>query len=130
MSLTRLSPALHVVRDTPAARLFRRHLRDPDILTFFSMETGQWVLAYYIHRPSRLVDEIEDLGTNFESLSRKLVERISSCWGRVDLSRKKRRLLGQDRDRKRKKTDDLCETQELWDWTRKRKRVNLPYAYG
>ena len=60
MAMTVIDPRKHVVKDTPVARQFRRLLKTDDIVTFFSLETGQWVLGYWANKLGKVVDEIED----------------------------------------------------------------------
>lgn len=128
--MTFLRPDVHVVRDTYHAKVFRRRLNCPDIVTFFSLETGMWILAYWINRRLRMVDEIEDLGSNFELITKELVQQIVQCWGTIDWGAKKERILSKFRDRERKQTDSLMEQQERWDWLKKRMDKPVPYAFS
>ena len=73
------------IADTTVARMFRRLLHCPDIVTYFNHVTGQWVLAAWISRMRRVVEEIEDLGAEMEVVSSpRFVEDIMRCWGGVD----------------------------------------------
>ncbi len=127
--MTFLKPSVHVVKETPAAKLFRRRVHCPDILTFFSLETGQWILAYWISRKIRLVDEIEDLGANFELLNSELVNQISHCWGPVDWKAKKNRLISKLRDQERERDDTIVEHQERYNWLKEKMKRPIPYAF-
>ncbi len=127
--MTYLRPDVHWIKDTPTARLFRRKLKEPGVITFFSLETGQWILAYYIQRSVGLVDEVEDLGTNLELVTPELVQQICQCWGKIDWKAKKQRLLFKERSRIRKKDDDLIEEQARFDWAKKKMGGDLPYMF-
>ncbi len=127
--MTFLTPSVHVVKETPTAKLFRRKLKCQDILTFFSLETGQWILAYYVHKKIGMVDEIEDLGTNFELVTPVLVQQICACWGPIDWKAKKQRILSMARAKQRKKDDELVETQNRFDWAKKRMGGDMPYIF-
>ncbi len=133
MSLTAIQPTKHVVRDTPTSKLFRRKLGFDDIITFWSMETGEWILAYWVNRRIGLVEEMEDLGMAFEKVTPELIDMICTCWKQVDWGEKKRRLLSRERDRTRKMNDDLAEQQRRWDWAKKRMSERgknpVPYAF-
>lgn len=130
MSVTVLDPRRHLVRETPAAQFFRRRLRDPDMMTFWCQPTGQWVLAYWLHKTLRIVDEIEDLGAYFENVTPEFVQMIVGCYGPVDLKRTKRRLLEKNRASIRKQVEDITEQQEKWDWLKEKMDSPLPYAFS
>jgi len=134
MSLTAIRPSVHVVKDTPVARMFRRRIGFDDIMTFWSAETGQWILAYWLNRRLNLVEEMEDLGMVFEKVTPELVQSIVSCWKRVDWGKKKKLLLAKQRDLTRKQNEALLADQERWDWMKKKCEEHgknpLPYAYG
>jgi hypothetical protein len=129
VSVTVLRPDIHLVKDTPASKFFRRQLRDPDILTFWCQPTGMWVLAYWLSRSKRIVDEMEDLGANFELMTDDLVNMLVSCYGSVDLKRTKKRLLSKNADRIRKQNDDIYESQERWDWLKRKTSHKSPIPY-
>lgn len=124
-----LRPDVHAMRETPTARVFRRKLKCPDIFTFFSFETGQWILAYWVKKRVRMMDEIEDLGPNFESVTPQLVQQIVSCWGPIDWRAKKKRLISSHNDRKRKQMDEMMDSQDKYTWLQKKTGVATPYAF-
>lgn len=127
--MTFLRSDVHAVRETPPARLFRRKLKCPDIFTFFSLETGQWILAYWVNKRMRMLDEIEDLGSHFELVTPKLVQQIANCWGPIDWGAKKKRLMSAHNDRERKKADDAAVSQDKYTWLQNRMDTPIPYAY-
>lgn len=133
MSTTTIRPNIHVVKDTPVARMFRRRLKFDDIMTFWSAETGQWILGYWIDKRLQMVDEMEDLGMVFEKVTPELVQQIVTCWGSIDWKAKKKRLISKERDRIRTENDALMEQQERWDWAKKKLadkgEAPLPYAF-
>lgn len=124
-----LNHSIHVVKDTPTAKLFRRRLKCPDIFTFFSLETGQWILAYWVDKRVRMMDEIEDLGSHFELVTSGLVQQIVHCWGPVDWKAKKKRLISKHRDQERKRVDTAIDEQERYDWLKKKMNRPIPYAF-
>lgn len=128
MSLTLINPTVHVVKDTPVARLFRRVLHHEDVVTFFSLQTGQWILGYWIGGNKRMVEEMEDLGQAFEQVTPEFVKRITACWGGVDWKAKKRYLVGKQRDHIRKMQDEVRDQQDRWDWMKKRNKGQMPYT--
>lgn len=132
MSLTVLNPRVHLVKDTGAARFFRRQLREPDVMTFWNSETGQWIMGFWVHRGKRIVEEVDDLGPNCERVTPAFVEMVIQCYGPVDFKKKKKRILSKNRDRIRKQNDDIAADQERWDWLRKRTKDKcpIPYAYA
>jgi hypothetical protein len=131
MSVVQIDSSKHVVKQTQASLLFQRVLHTPDIFTYFNVETGVWVLAYWLHRQNRLADELEDLGAAFECMTPRLVEDITRCWGPVDWGKKKRAMLAREKRREDKRNEAVIEDQERWDWLRKRTKDKspVPYAY-
>lgn len=127
MSLTIISPEKHVLKDTPATRFFRRILKTEDIITFFSVESGQWILAYWVNRIGRVVDEIDDLGTNFEKITPELTHQIRTCWGEVDWAAKKKFLLSKNNEKLKNDQEELIQDQERWDWAKKKLNGKIPY---
>ena len=127
MSVTVLNPQVHWIKDTPCAQFFRRKLRDPDIVTFWHAETGQWILAYLLRRG--IVEEIEDLGVDFELVTDDFVDMIVRCYGHVDLSKKKKRLLATESARLQRQSDSILKNQEKWDWLRKRTQDKAPLPF-
>jgi hypothetical protein len=132
--LTVIDPNKHLVKDTPAARLFRRKLQFPDIITFWNAETGEWVLAYYVHEGRHLVEEMEDLGMSFEKITPEFIRMIVECWKPVDWKVKKQRLISKERDRVRNEVDKIREDQNRWDWAKKRLTDKglrpIPFAFS
>lgn len=127
MSVLVINPVIHSVRETPVAKFFRRQLRDSSILTFWNAETEQWVLAHWLRRG--VVEEIEDLGSNFEWVTNDFVDMITGCYGHVDLGRTKKRLLARQQAQIQRQTDDIMEEQETWGWLRgkSKDKVRMPY---
>ncbi len=113
--LTTIQPSKHVIRDTPAAKLFRKKLGFKDIFTFWNAETGEWILAYWVSEKNRLCEELEDLGMAFEKVTPELAYRITTCWKRVDWKAKKQRLVSKERARVRDEVEGLQDEQERWD---------------
>ena len=132
--LTVINPSRHVVKDTPAAKLFRRKLNFNKVLTFWNGETGQWVLAYWIDEKRHLVDEMEDLGMAFEQVTPDFVKMIVECWKTVNWKVKKERLLSKEKDRVRKENEGIREQQERYDWAKKQMTARglkpIPYAFA
>lgn len=100
--------------------MLRKRLNCPDIVTFWSADTGQWILGYWISRRAGLVDEVEDLGPAFEAVTPPLVEMIAACWKPVNWKEKKKRLMSRERDRIRKRNDQIMEDSERWNWAKGR----------
>ena len=131
--LTFIQPSKHVVKDTPASRMFRRHLKFDDIFTFWNAETGEWILAYWVDKRRHLCDEMEDLGMSFEKVTPDLTQMIITCWKRINWGVKKSRIVSKEKDRIRKETEKIQEEQKRWDWAKK-KLVDkglrpVPYAF-
>jgi hypothetical protein len=131
--LTIITPSKHVVKDTSTAKLFRRRLNFEDILTFWNAETGQWVLAYWVDKPRRIVDEMDDLGMSFEKVTPDLISMVVTCWKTVNWKAKKQRLVSKEADRIRKEVDTIQEEQRRWDWAKKQLEAQgkkpLPYVF-
>lgn len=131
--LTIIRPDRHVVKDTPTAKMFRRRLRFEDIFTFWSGETGQWILAYWVEKRRNLCEEIEDLGMAFEKVTPDLTHMIVTCWKPVNWKVKKQRLISKERDRVRNEIDKIQEEQRRWDWAKKKMSdkglAPIPYAF-
>lgn len=132
MSLTVLNPKVHLVKDTSTARFFRRKLNEPDVMTFWHVETGNWILAFWVHKGKRIVEELEDLGPQCQAVTPEFVNMIVSCYGPVDFRKKKKAILSRQKSRIRKQTEDILAYQEKWDWLKKRTKdtVPIPYAYS
>lgn len=131
MSLTVLNPRIHLSKETGASKFFRRRLSEPDVMTFWNSVTGQWILAFWVHRGKRIVEEIEDLGPNCEAVTPAFVNMIVQSYGPVNFSRKKKRLLSRNLTHIRKQNDTILEDQERWNWLKKRTadKVPLPYTF-
>jgi hypothetical protein len=130
MALTTLNPSIHLVKDTAAAKFFRRRLSEPDVMSFWNAETGQWILAFWVHRGKRLVEEVEDLGPNCEAVTPQFVEMIVTSYGAVDFKKKRKRLLSKHADHLRKQDDAVMEDQERWAWLKKKTKDKLPLPYA
>lgn len=132
--LTVINPSKHVVKDTPTAKLFRRKLNFPDMLTFWNGETGEWILAYWVSKKQHLVDEMEDLGMAFEKVTPDFVKMIVTCWKTVNWKVKKERLLSKEKTRVRKESESIVDQQERYDWAKKRLENRgmrpIPYAFS
>jgi hypothetical protein len=131
--LTFIQPSKHVVKDTPVAKLFRRRLKFDDIITFWSGDTGEWILAYWVCKKKHLVDEMEDLGMAFEKATPELIQQVVTCWKTVDWRAKKKRLVSKERDRIRNENERIQEEQRRWDWAKRKMAAKglkpLPYAF-
>ncbi len=127
--MTVLNPRIHLAKETGASKFFRRRLSEPDVMTFWNSVTGQWILAFWVHKGKRIVEEIEDLGPNCEAVTPEFVNMIVQSYGPVDLSRKKKRLLSKNLANIRKQNDTIMEDQERWDWLKKRTADKAPMPY-
>lgn len=130
MSLTVLNPRIHLPKETGAAKFFRRRLSEPDVMTFWNAVTGQWILAFWVHKGKRIVEEVEDLGPNCEAVTPEFVDMIVKCYGAVNFGQKKKRLLSRERDRIRKQNEAIAEDQERWEWLKKKTKDKLPIPYA
>jgi len=129
MSITLLQSEIHVVKETKISHLFRRLLNCPDIITFFCVPTGEWILGYWLNKSGRLIDEIEDLGSAFEKVTPQLVKQIRDCWKDVDWKTKKRLMLSREKTRIDRMNDAVIADQERWDWAKKRLKKPVPFAF-
>lgn len=129
VSITQIDPSKHVVKDTPAARFFRRRLRCDDIMTFYHRVTGQWILAYWLNRVKHKVDELDDLGHNFELIDQPFVEMIERCWGPVDFKRMKNRVKQREAIRQKAELEEALEAQDMWNWLRRRTKDKAVVPY-
>lgn len=130
MSTVYIQSERHVVKQTPTSAFFQRELKNPDIFTYFNMDTGQWILAYWLNRMARLADEIEDLGAAFEAVTPRMVEDVKRCWGPINWAKKKRLILDRERRRKQKKDEAIIQDQERWDWLKKKTQDKSPIPFG
>jgi hypothetical protein len=129
MSLTVLDPQIHLPKETGASKFFRRRLREPDVMTFWNSVTGQWILAFWVHKGKRIVEEVEDLGPNCEAVTPEFVDMIVQSYGPVNFSKKKKRLLSRNLAHIRKQNDAILENQERWNWLKKRTKDKAPLPY-
>lgn len=131
MSVVFIEPRKHVVKETQVGRMFRRALNFDDVFTYFNVETGEWILAYWVNKTGHLADEVEDLGGAMEKVTPDLVQQIIRCWGHVDWAAKKRRMQSKQRSWDRKKSDAISADQERWDWLKRRyPKMPIPYMYA
>jgi lysophospholipid acyltransferase (LPLAT)-like uncharacterized protein len=130
MSVTVLNPRIHLVKDTNVAKFFRRKLGEEDVMTFWHSQTGMWILAFWMHKGKRIVEEIEDLGPNFEAVSPGFVQMIVQCYGPVNFKAKKKRILSRERNTIRKQNEAIMEDQERWDWLKKKTKDKAPIPYA
>jgi len=132
MGITKLRRGVHFIRDTEAAKYLRRHLNDPDLITFFNAETGQYVLAYWVNRDRAIVDEIDDLGPNFEVMTHEFIRSLEESRRGTDPKELKRKLLRNAKRRTGRELERLEEHNDQYDWMKKRTadKAPLPYMYG
>ena len=130
MSLTVLNPRIHLAKETTTARFFRRRLNEPDAMTFWHAGTGNWVLAFWVHKGKRIVEEVEDLGPNCELVTPDFVNTIAQSYGFVDYGKKKKRLLSRHKDSVRRQNEAITEDQERWNWLKKKTKDKLPIPYA
>ena len=130
MSLVVIRPDRHVIKETDAARLFRRLLKFEDLFTYWNSETGEWILSYWINKLARVADEVEDLGPAMERVTPALVTQIVQCWKPVDWKAKKRRMEARQCDFKKGEDEKIIQDQERWDWAKRRIRGKAPIPFG
>lgn len=126
MGPTQLDRSKHILRETSQVRDLRRMLDDPDLVTFFNVETGQWILAYWLDKSKGRVDEIDDLGPNFELLTRSFVESLRQSRRATDFKDLKRGLQRAARTKHLQWQDEMEEQQDHGDYFR-RCGVRRPY---
>ena len=135
-SPTQLDPRIHYVKDTPAARFFRRRLKDSRMLTFWNAETGQWILGCWLDDQHRWIEEFEDLGPNFELLEGRagkvLVDMLLTGYGPINWAKHRKRILGKWNDWKRKQLERAEESRDHWDWLKKKTgdKAIMPFAFS
>jgi hypothetical protein len=120
MGITILRRGIHRVVDTPFVRHLRVRLNDPDLVTFFNLETGQWILGYWLSRTRGMVDEIDDLGPRMELANRGLAEELVACRRVTDFRSVKRRLLRKRKAQAQEQLDSLEECHDQRAWLKKR----------
>lgn len=128
MAIVRLSPDKYMIRDTEVAHHFSREL-GCECVTYFFPETEQWILAVWLDRDKGLVEELEDLGTNFELLDRALAQKIKRGWGRRDVKEYKKQLMRRRAHRIFAKNEAIAADQERYDWLKKKTGEPIPYAF-
>lgn len=129
MGITQLNPQRHLVRDTPHTHYLRRHLKDEALLTYFNLDTQQWVLGYWIDRNRGVIDEIEDLGPNFERLTRELVKSLERTYAFYTKDDLKKRYLRRARHFEQKMREETAEANEQWNWCKKRTKEKAPVPW-
>jgi hypothetical protein len=129
MGITKLRADKHRVVETSVAHFFRRHLNDPDILTFWNVETGQWVLAYWLHKDQGLVDEIDDLGPAFGEVTSEFVQSLERCRKTYTKEDLRTRYLRGLKQQEHQWDEALYQDQERWDWLRKRTKDKAIVPY-
>ena len=131
MSLLVIDPSKHFPRDTEAARFFRRELYCPEIMTFWNNERSMWVLGHWLDSTHHYVEEIEDLGPNFELLTPEFAAMIRNGWGhQTDWDKVRKRVLSSQRARLRSQEDDIYEADELHTWAVKKTDHPIPYSFS
>lgn len=118
-----------MVKDTGAARFFRRRLNEADVLTFWNSVTGMWILAFWVHKGKRIVEEVEDLGPNCEAVTPTFVNMIVQSYGPVNFASKKKRIISKNLANIRKQNDAVMEDQERWKWLKKKTGDVAPLPY-
>jgi hypothetical protein len=130
MSTVFITPAKHILKETEIGRLFRRLLKFQDIFTYWNAETGQWILAYWVNRLGNIADEVEDLGMAMELVTPPFVKQIVDCWKPVDWRLKKKMILRRAKNFKTKKDEQIIQSQDTWDWAKKRLGDRAPIPFG
>ena len=123
----------HIPKETEIGRFFQRELKCPQMITLWDRTRDMWVLAHWLDPSQTIVEEIEDLGPNFEAVTRDFVSMIRAGWGvGIDWGSHKKRLLSRQKDKLNKQTEEIRESQEEWDWVKRQQRARghnpLPYA--
>ena len=129
MSMVRLRRDRHVIRETPVGRFLRKRLKYPPIFTYFNMETGQWILCFWINKGAGLAYEIDDLGRNFELVTAELVQTFQENLTYVDKKALKDKVVLRAARSKKKKDDEILADQERWDWMKKKTQHKSPVPY-
>lgn len=120
MGIMKIREAVHKIRETEFVRVLRRRLNDPDLITYFNMETGLWVLAYWLSKTDRTVDEIEDLGPNLELATRDLADELERCRQATNFNGIKQKLIAKKRAKHRRFCDDMEKSKDERSWLHKR----------
>jgi len=132
MGITKLLSGVHTVRETEASRFFQRHLNDPDIVTIWNHETQNWILAYWVDKDKGFVDEIDDLGPNFEMMTRDFVKSLEATRQTTHVREHKEKILRNAKRRMFKECEKVQADQERWDWLRKKTKDKcvVPFSMG
>lgn len=128
--LTYLSPDRHHVRETEFVRFLRSHLNDPDLITYFNRDTGEYVLAYWVYKDKGVVSDVEPLGPNMEGATRQLVQDLSMTRGPTDWAALKKGYLEKDRAAHRKQQELLEEHKDQYDYLKRKTGRQVPYMVG
>jgi len=131
MGTLKLKRGVHLVRETWVSTFFRNKLRDPKIVTYFNRDTGQWVLATWLNKDQGLVTEIDDLGPNFEGMTREFVNSIGMYYTKEILAGIRAKMISQWYAKKRAEEDRAGVHKEQYDWMAKRTKdkVVAPLLY-
>lgn len=112
----------HWVRDTEVARYFQQQLKTDNVVTFWNDETGQWVLGTWINKDKGLMGEIDDLGPNFEMVTREFANSIGRVYTRDVLRVARQRLIDQWKRQKAREEEKSFDHTDKFEFMRKRNR--------
>lgn len=132
MGITELLPGVHQIAETPIVRVLRRRLGDPDLVTYYNRETGEWALGYWLSRVNGVVDEIDGLGPNFEAVTPDFITSLEQTRGSTTCADLKRLLVRNAKRRAAKQYESQGEQMDAYNWAKKRvgDKAPVPYAFG
>lgn len=128
MAVERLRP-WHVVRRTEVGNYLSRHLKDPDIITIWNEQTQNWMLGHWVDKDKGYFNDIDDLGPHFEEVTREFVLSLERTRHPTDWKRQKARLLLKERREMQSQEADIYESQERYNWLKKRTADKAPIPY-
>jgi len=130
MGIFPIDRAEHRIIETDFVRHLRRRLRDNSLFTAYNTQTKRWFLAYWINRDRGLANDVDDLGSNMEFATAKLVKQLERSRSGVTAKDIKRRFERAVRTGWEVETQEAQERQELQNWVQKRSGSDVPVLTG
>jgi hypothetical protein len=118
------------LQDLDLTRFLRKELNDPELLTFWDVDTQQWVLAYWVHKDQGVVNVIEHLGTDLSYVDRAWVKNLKASKAGLTCAEIKDRLITSAKAQYAAEQAELEEYNAVQDWVQKKSGSPVPVLLG
>lgn len=130
MGIIKIRPE-HVIKDVPFVTFLRQELRDPDLIMVHAQSNNTWFLAHWVDKVSGFINCIENLGVNYqERCTREFVQSLRRARNPQKAGEMKKNILKAHNREMEQEDEKLAQTNEHWNWLKKRTANYAPVPYS